>query len=66
TDDEMTEIAKLDKGINAQKNLVNKEKKHLFWWRVCIIIKRTKCSKTMIKIIYQHIEKRIAGIHTKT
>ena len=28
----------LELSINDQKNHVNKEKKHLFWWQVCIIM----------------------------
>ena len=51
----------MDLSINAQKNLVNKKEKTL----VLVVglyyngKERTKCSKKMIEIIYQHVEIRL-------
>ena len=50
----------MDLNINAQNNLVNKKEETL----VLVLglyyngIERTKCSKEMIEIIYQHVERR--------
>ena len=51
----------MDLSINAQKKLVNKKEKTL----VLVVglyyngIEKTKCSKAMIEIIYQHVEIRL-------